>query len=103
MSLEQLVRQAESGDVDAQYELAQKYYNGDEVERNIEKALHWYTKAAEQDDSASHYALACHYCQEGKCEKAKYWAEAAIKNGHAIACKCLVKMGCDYPYGNQHL
>jgi pentatricopeptide repeat protein len=93
MSLEELVSQAESGDVDAQYELAQKYYNGDEVERNIEKALHWYTKAAEQGDSACQYALACHYCREGKYKKAKYWVEAAIKNGHAITCKCLVKNG----------
>jgi TPR repeat protein len=31
MNLEQLVRQAESNDADAQYELARKYYNGEEV------------------------------------------------------------------------
>lgn len=102
MDFDELVKQAESGDADAQYELAEKYYNGDEVVQNIEKAIYWYTKAGEQGESAAQYALACHYCHKGDLEKARYWVKEAIKSGHAIACECLEKLGYDYPYGENH-
>ena len=46
--LEQLMRDAELGDADAQCSLAQCYARGWGVETDIDVAFYWYTKAAEQ-------------------------------------------------------
>jgi len=39
---------AESGNVEAQFDLAYMYANGNEVPKNDKTAVKWYTKAAEQ-------------------------------------------------------
>ena len=41
MGIDELIRKAESGDPIAQYELSKKYSDGDEVEKNYDKALYW--------------------------------------------------------------
>lgn len=104
MEIEELKRDAEKGDTDAQYKLAEKYYNGDEVTKNVERAISLYEKSAEQGDSSSMYALALHYCGmwksencDSSAEKAKYWGEKAKAAGHAIASKCLKGLGIHYP------
>ena len=38
---------AENGNTEAQYNLALLYENGEETEKNLEKAFYWYQKAAE--------------------------------------------------------
>ncbi|PKC53983.1 hypothetical protein RhiirA1_478196, partial [Rhizophagus irregularis] len=43
-SLEKL---AENGIKEAMFNLANRYYNGKGTEKNLEKAFHWYQKAAE--------------------------------------------------------
>lgn len=47
--LEQLMCDAEQGDAKAQYNLAYCYEYGDGVVQDIDKAIYWYKKAAEQE------------------------------------------------------
>lgn len=46
--ISELEKYALLGDIDAQYNLADRYYIGSCVERDIFKALYWYEKSAEQ-------------------------------------------------------
>ena len=48
VELEQLMRDAEQGDAEAQCSLAQCYARGRGVETDIDVAFYWYAKAAEQ-------------------------------------------------------
>ena len=48
LPVEKHQRLAEQGDRSSQYELAQAYFHGYEVEKNLEQAFHWYSKAAKQ-------------------------------------------------------
>ncbi|ENO3979180.1 SEL1-like repeat protein [Aeromonas veronii] len=43
-----LIKAAEGGDAVAQFELGQKYQEGGYVGKDINKAIEWYCKAAEQ-------------------------------------------------------
>lgn len=97
MSMDDLVRNAEKGDVDAQYKLAEIYYNGHGVAKDIEKAIAWYEKSAEQGNSSSMYALALHYCLAEKTDEAKGWGEKAKVAGHAISSNRLKRLGVHYP------
>ena len=45
--MEELIKQAEQGDAKAQVALAMAYLQGEGVEENLEKAFHWFSKAAE--------------------------------------------------------
>src|ERR1044071_6117735 len=47
----------ENGDINAQYNLAQKYYK----EKNLEKAFYWYQKAAENGNIDAQFNLAISY------------------------------------------
>ncbi|WP_253250212.1 tetratricopeptide repeat protein [Salmonella enterica] len=47
-SLDELQQQADRGDMNAQFQLGRKYHIGDGVERDVEKAVFWYQKAAAQ-------------------------------------------------------
>jgi len=42
---------AENGNIKAQFNLALLYENGEGIEQNLEKALYWYQKAAENGDA----------------------------------------------------
>ena len=44
---------AEQGIVDAQYNLSICYHEGQGVEKDLEEANYWYTKAVEQDNVAA--------------------------------------------------
>lgn len=59
------------GDADSQNLLGFYYYRGIEVEKDIEKAIYWYKKAAENRNDAAMLSLAEHY------EKAKLYKESA--------------------------
>ena len=43
--------EAEQGNAEAQFFLAYMYDEGDDIELNKQKAVYWYTKAAEQDNA----------------------------------------------------
>ena len=44
---------AEQGDADAQFNLSICYHEGQGVEKDLEEANYWYTKAIEQDNVAA--------------------------------------------------
>ena len=49
LSISQILTKAENGDAYAQYLLGIKYYQGEEIDRNIETALLWFQQAEDQD------------------------------------------------------
>lgn len=57
----ELLQQAQSGNVDAQYDLAECYYEGYGIEKDLEKAYFWYSKAADQGDAEAIYSLGWMY------------------------------------------
>lgn len=65
------------------------YFNGDdEVEPDVEKAVYWFTKLAELDNSDAQFNLGLHYAEgcgiERDFEKAAYWFERAAENGDKV-------------------
>ena len=60
-TFDEIKKKAEQGDVDAQFELALKYYNGEDTATDKKQALYWYKKSAEQGDSKAQYNLALMY------------------------------------------
>ena len=46
--MEELIKQAEGGDAESQYQLGLAYYNGDGIKQNNSKAYYWFQKAIEQ-------------------------------------------------------
>ena len=45
--MEELIKKAEDGDAEAQYQLGLAYYNGDGIKQNNNKAYYWFQKAIE--------------------------------------------------------
>ncbi|RIA84048.1 hypothetical protein C1645_880160 [Glomus cerebriforme] len=80
-----LKQSAENGDKDAMNNLALHYLNGEEIEKNLEKAFYWYQKAAENGFNEAMCNLAlCYYEGFGtkkNLEKAFYWNQKAAENG----------------------
>ena len=48
---------AERGDAEAQYDLALAYYKGEGVAKDLEEAVKWFRKAADQGDALALWAL----------------------------------------------
>lgn len=46
--MEELIKKAEEGDAEAQFQLGLAYYNGDGINKNYRKAYYWFQKAIEQ-------------------------------------------------------
>src|SRR5215469_3832690 len=74
----------ESGDKDAQFNLAACYHDGEGTEKNLEKAFYWCQKAAENGNEVAMTILAiCYEKGEGtekNLEKAFYWYQKAAEN-----------------------
>lgn len=85
--LNKILSQAHAGDADAQYELAEKYYRGDDVQRNYDEAFSWYEKAANQNHVEAQHQMGYFY-QHGldkiveDDKKAFEWFHKAAKLGH---------------------
>lgn len=89
-SLEEKITDAEDGDEDTMRELANLYLNGDdEVDSDPEKAVYWFTKLAELNDSDAQFNLGLHYAKghgvDRDFTKAIYWMERAAENGDGDA------------------
>src|SRR5436190_535378 len=87
-----LIQSAKNGDDDEQHNLGLLLYdyNDDEgTEKNLEKAFHWFQKAAEKDHIKAQYKLALLYYNgegtENNLEKAFYWFQKAAKKDHIKA------------------
>ncbi len=68
-SVKKLEEMAKKGNVDAQYELAFMYYDGDGVKQDFKKAYEWFEKGANQGDADCQYNLA-QMLRQGKGVKA---------------------------------
>lgn len=80
---------AESGEIDAQRELAELYYEGSFVDRDYHSAIKWFRQAADAGDAASQrYLGAMYFIGKGlakdKKEAAK-WLRLAAAQGDALA------------------
>ena len=80
---------AERGDANAQFALALRYADGDGVEQDQSKAVHWYQKAAEQGHAKAQFNLAVRYENGNGIErdqtKAVRWYLKAAQQGHSGA------------------
>lgn len=79
------------GNSDAQYQLGDKYYNGDGVQQSYEQAVLWYAKSAVQGNSWGEFNLAkCFQYGHGlerSLEKAKEWYTKSAAQGNEWAQK----------------
>lgn len=88
-----LVRSANMGDVQAQYDLGKLYYNGDGVDRDYVAAHGWFELAADQGNADAQYHLGVQY-HLGQGIKIDYvkafeWYEKAALQGNIEAQFCL--------------
>lgn len=85
-AIESLFKSAEAGCGEAQIELGGCYaYRPDLIGReepNIDSAIIWSRKAAEQDEWMTQRDLAYYYADKQDWEQAKYWLKRAKKNGY---------------------
>jgi TPR repeat protein len=76
---------AEQGNINAQFDLAVMYEEGDGIPKDIKKAVYWYTMAAEKGDAIAQLIVGAIYLAGDRVpqdrKKAKYWLEKAAANG----------------------
>jgi len=84
-----LARRGDSGDVDAQFDLALRYRDGNGVDRNYEKATSLLRRAAEKGHVQAQYLLASHYRVglgvEQNVAEAVRWYRMAAERGNLSA------------------
>lgn len=82
-------RLAVTGDAEAQCQVGICYFNGDGIEKNIQKAIEWYRKAAEQGHADAQNRLGVRYDRGEGIEEnttiAAAWFRKAAEQGHAKA------------------
>ncbi len=89
-NIAQLRQQAEAGDAQAQFQLAESYYRGEGTARNYAQALKWYRTAAENGHAKAQYQMG-YLHQHGPAmvdkddSKAFEWYLKAAKQGHVSA------------------
>jgi uncharacterized protein len=72
---------ADRGDADAQYNIAQAYFLGRGVPRNMNLAEQWYERAARQGHEEAQGALGLILFQNGRRREAMPWIERAANRG----------------------
>ena len=81
-----LTKEAEQGDAKAQYELGKCYFYGEDLPKNINKAIEWLTKSAEQNNAEAQYILGKYNISPENNnrdeKKAAEWLTKAAKQGH---------------------
>ncbi len=80
-------KQAEKGDIDAQYILGTMYYDGDGVTQDYKQAAYWFTKGAKQGDARFQLILGMmYYDGQGvpqNYKQAAYWLTKCAEQGDA--------------------
>ena len=80
---------AETGDPEAQVNIAFMYYCGMHVKQDFSKAAQWYTKAAERNHPNAQFSLATLYENgegvEQDLEEAYFWYSLAERHGDEVA------------------
>lgn len=91
-----LERLAAGGDAEAQNLLGDIHYSGSGGRKSYEKAVHWYTLAAERDNAKACYSLACLYYDGSGVAKnyseAMRWFLRAANRGDSAACFAIGEM-----------
>ena len=86
---EDTLKNAEQGDVIAQYNLGSMYDNGKGTTQNYKQAFYWYKKSAEQGNAYAQYNIADMYKNgEGTTQNYKqafYWYKKSAEQGNAYA------------------
>ncbi len=84
--VDEYIRKAEDGDIDAQYNLGVIFYHGEGVARDFDQAYTWFRKAAEQDDADAQYNLGFMYGRGEGVQKdqtqSMQWFKRAADQGH---------------------
>lgn len=85
---------AKSGEAEAQYTLAEHYFNGQFIEKNLDKAALWYLKAAKQGYAEAQYQIGVMF-NEGQGVRqsnvsSRKWLQLASKQGHVKAQRRLI-------------
>ena len=92
-SIDNLLKQAELGNAEAQYTLGKCYGNGKGVKPDDAQAVKWFTKAAEQNVALAQYNLGiCYYYGKGvkeNSQQAVMWWNRAANQGVSNAQNCL--------------
>ena len=87
--MENLIRWARFGDVDAQFELGVKYFFGKDVRLDYSQAFIWFQKAAQQGHGTAQYNLAqCYEKELGVAQDyflALYWYQKSAAQGDVDA------------------
>jgi TPR repeat protein len=87
--LKEVLYMAERGDIEAQLDLASRYFNGHGVKKDFKKAADWCRKAAEQGDAEAQFNLGVHYANGVGVKqdyfKAVEWYQKAAEQGQANA------------------
>ncbi|MBN8439460.1 MAG: sel1 repeat family protein [Candidatus Accumulibacter sp.] len=90
-TLADLIKRAEQGDADAQFNLGKKYYKGDGVPRNADKGFEWYQMAAANGNAEAQFFVGTSSYQNGDGTTAIFLVEeaAAQGNGGAMTNLCV--------------
>ncbi|TFH90938.1 J domain-containing protein [Vibrio ouci] len=95
-SIEELIQSAQSQNVQAQLELANRYSTGDQVEQSQSEAFYWYQQAAQNGNSTAASALGHAYLSgegtKSDTENAIFWLSQAASNGNSDAARLLGKL-----------
>jgi TPR repeat protein len=83
-AIQQLRMQAEKGNVEAQFALAQAYDRGRDVPKDKAEAVRWYQRAADQGDAFAQFALGNNYWDgtgivRNEKEAVRWWHGAAAQ------------------------
>ena len=68
-----LEARAGAGDLQAQYDLGERYLHGIHISEDPAKGVYWLTRAAEAEHLASQLSLGDYYSTIGDREKARFW------------------------------
>ncbi|MDC1105765.1 tetratricopeptide repeat protein [Prolixibacteraceae bacterium] len=98
--LNTLIKKAQSGDINAQKDLTQWYFYGNQtVLRNTQKAYFWCLEAAKQGDSNSQFLLSMLYYKgngtDKNITKSFLWCQKAAQQNHSQAMFYLGRMYLD--------
>lgn len=94
-------RAVKLNDPEAQARLGDRYYKGEDVEKDYKEAVKWYRMAAEQGNATAQYGLGvCYGCGEGieqNYEEGAKWYRKAAEQGYAPAQN---NLGVRYHFGH---
>jgi hypothetical protein len=85
ISFSVLIQSAQEGDAQAQYSIGKKYYEGDNVQKDVARALYWLTQSARAGHSQAAALLQKILVEQERVEERKYqWKQNKNKNHRLV-------------------